>query len=96
MESARVPQHLELEDVVAWRMGAGDLVCVAGGAAVGWWLYLVLPDPLAGRVAAGALAALVGAALGIVRFGALPLRGWIVVAVAFALRARVLISTGHR
>ena len=35
--SARVsvPQHLELDDVVAWGLGATDLLCVAAGCAAG-------------------------------------------------------------
>jgi hypothetical protein len=96
VESARVPQHLELEDVVSWGLSAADLICVVAGAVVGWWSYLALPDPLVGRVAVSVLIVLVGAALGILRIGQLPLRGWIAVAVAYALRPRVLITTGRR
>lgn len=95
MESARVPQHLELEDVVAWNLGAVDLLSIFAGAVVGWWLYLQLPDPLAARIAGAALAVLAGAGLGVLRVGGLPLRGWIVVSVAFALRPRLFVARGR-
>lgn len=96
MESARVPQHLELEDVVTWGLSAADLICVVAGAVVGWWSYLALPDPLVGRVALSVLIVLLGAALGIVRIGQLPLRGWIAVVSGYAVRSRLLITTGRR
>jgi hypothetical protein len=93
MESARVPQHLELEDVVAWRLSAADLLCVVTGAIVGWWSYLAIPDPLANRIAASATAVLLGVVLGIVRVGELPLRGWIWLALAYRAQPRLLVTT---
>jgi hypothetical protein len=96
VESARVPQHLELEDVVAWNLGALDLLCLLSGAIVGWWLYLDLPDPVVGRIAGAALAVLVGAAVGVVRLGGLPLRSWIAASVAFAVRPRLFVASGRR
>ena len=90
-----MPQHLELEDVVSWGLSAADLLCVVAGAVVGWWLYLALPDPLALRVALSVPIVLLGAALGIVRIGQLPLRVWVAVAIAYALRPRMLITTGQ-
>lgn len=95
MESARVPQHLELEDVVAWNLGALDLLCLLAGAIVGWWLYLDLPDPIVGRVAAAALAVLVGAVVGVVRVAGLPLREWIRVSLAFVIRGRLFVAGGR-
>lgn len=91
-----MPQHLELEDVVAWRLSAADLLCVVAGAVVGWWSYLALPDPLAVQVAVSATAVLLGFALGIVRVGELPLRGWIWLAAAYRVRPRLLITTDRR
>lgn len=91
-----MPQHLELEDVVTWGLSAADLICVVAGAVVGWWSYLALPDPLVGRVALSVLIVLLGAALGIVRIGQLPLRGWIAVVSGYAVRSRLLITTGRR
>ena len=95
MESARVPQHLELEDVVAWNLGALDLLCLLAGAVVGWWLYLNLPDPIVGRIAGAALAVLVGVAVGVMRVAGLPLRAWITVSVAFAVRGRLFVASGR-
>jgi hypothetical protein len=66
---------------------------VVTGAIVGWWLYLAIPDPLANRIVSSATAVLVGVALGIVRVGELPLRGWIWLAVAYRARPRLLVTT---
>jgi len=95
VESARVPQHLELEDVVAWNLGAVDLLCLVAGAIVGWWLYLNLPDPIVGRVGAAALAVIVGGAVGVVRVAGLPLRDWITLSVAFVVRGRLFVAGGR-
>ena len=94
MESARVPQHLELEDVVAWNLGAVDLLCVFAGAVVGWWLYLDLPDAIVLRIVAAALCVLAGAGLGVVRVAGLPLRGWIALSATFLIRARLFVASG--
>lgn len=91
-----MPQHLELEDVVAWNLGALDLLCLVAGAIVGWWLYLNLPDPIVGRVTAAALAVLVGAAVGVVRVAGLPLRDWISLGAAFLVRGRCFVACGRR
>ena len=45
-----MPQNLELEDVIAWGLGAVDLMCVAAGAAAGWWLFEFLPGDLDIRI----------------------------------------------
>lgn len=90
-----MPQHLELEDVVAWNLGALDLVCLVAAAIVGWWLYLHLPDPIIGRIAVAALAALAGVAIGVVRVSGLPLRAWMAVSVAFVVRARLFVAGGR-
>lgn len=92
MRAVKVPQHLELNDVVAWGLGTGDLACVVGGVALGWWLYLVLPDPVALRVGAAAPPAVAGFALGIARFGERHLREWLWLSAAYLLRVRVLVT----
>lgn len=89
-----MPQHLELEDVVAWGLGATDLLCVVAGAAAGWWLYLAIPGGLALRVIAAAPAVLVGLSFGVLRLGDLPLRDWMATAAAYAMRPRVLVPGG--
>jgi hypothetical protein len=92
VEAVRVPQHLDLEDVVAWGLSASDLVFTVGGAALAWWLYLATPEPLLLRVIVAAPAALAGLALGIPRLAERPLRQWLWIALAFALRPRLLVS----
>lgn len=95
MEAAKVPQHLELEDVIAFGLGPTDLLCVVGGGVLGWWLYLALPgEPVLRAIAAGP-AALVGIALGVLRIGELALREWLGIAVGYALRPRVLVTGGR-
>ena len=95
MDAVKVPQHLELEDVIAWGLGPVDLLCVTAGALVAWWLYLALPGESVLRAIAAAPPALVGFALGAARIGELALREWIALAIAYALRPRVL-TTGGR
>lgn len=90
MHTAKVPQNLELDDVVAWGMGATDLLCLIGGAVVSWWLYLAAPGDVATRVALAAPGVVVGLALGLVRVEGRSLRVWLVVASAFLARPRVL------
>ena len=90
-----MPQHLELEDVIAWGLEAVDLMWVAAGAAVGWWLYLYVPADLDVRIGAATPFAIAGLALGVVRFGGLALRDWVVLAAHFALRPRRLFAGGQ-
>jgi hypothetical protein len=92
VDSVAVPQHLDLEDVVAWGLTATDLLWVVAGVAVGWWLDLRMPGPLVLQLAVGAPPALSGLALGMVRIGHSPLRRWLVVALSYAIRPRVLVT----
>lgn len=87
-----MPQHLELQDVLAWGLGALDLLCVGVGLTVAWWTYLALPGPEVARAIAAAPIGIVGLACGVVRVGELPLRDWLTIALAYALRPRVLIT----
>jgi hypothetical protein len=92
VEAAKVPQHLELDDVLAWGLSAVDLLCVITGAAAGWWLYLVVSGELALRVLVAAPAVIAGFAVGTLRLGELSLRDWVALALAYALRPRVLVT----
>jgi hypothetical protein len=94
VESVKVPQHLELEDVVAWGLGVVDLLCVLAGAAAGWWLYLVIPGDVVLRITAATPAVLTGLSIGLLRLGGVRLRQWIAIAVRYASRPRVLITGG--
>ena len=87
-----MPQHLELDDVLAWGLSAVDLLCVIAGAGIGWWLYLAAPGELALRVVAAAPAVVVGLALGTLRLGELSMRDWLALALRYALRPRVLVT----
>ena len=90
MHTAKVPQNLELDDIVAWGLGATDLLCLIGGAVVSWWLYLAAPGELALRLALAAPGVVVGLAIGLVRVEGRSLREWLIVASAFVARPRVL------
>ncbi|MDE3111526.1 MAG: PrgI family protein [Chloroflexota bacterium] len=91
MEPVKVPQNLELQDVVAFGLGALDLLCVIAGATLSWWLYLALPgDPLP-RAMVVAPIALAGLGCGVVRLGDLALREWSLVALRYAVRPRLLV-----
>ena len=94
MEPVKVPQNLELEDVIAWGLGAVDLMCVAAGAAAGWWLFEFLPGDLDIRIGAAIPLAAVGLGLGVVRFGDLALRDWVTLGVQYVLRPRRLLVGG--
>ena len=91
-----MPQHLELEDVIAWGLEAVDLMWVAAGAAAGWWLYDYLPVDVDVRIAVATPLAIAGFALGIVRIGDLAFRDWIALAVHYALRPHVLLAGGEQ
>ena len=93
MEAAKVPQHLELDDVVAWGFGAVDLLWATGGAACGWWLYLALPDSPICVLIAGTVAA-AGLLFGLARVDGDPLRTWLAKVIAFGVRARLLVTGG--
>lgn len=88
----RVPQHLDLQDVVAWGLGALDLLYVVGGLVVAWWLYLAVPDAPVVQVGVAAPVAIAGFACGVVRVGEVALRDWLAIAFAYALRPRVLVA----
>ena len=88
MEPVKVPQHLEIEDVLVWGLSATDLLWLAGGLLAGWWIDLNLLAPLPLQLAAAALPAIAGAALGPCRFAERPLRAWVAELLGFVLRPR--------
>jgi len=91
-ESVKVPQHLELGDVVAWGLGAVDLICLVLGGATAWWLYLAVPGELVLRVTAAALPAAAGLALAIVRTPGGSLRDWAFVLARYLHRRGALVT----
>ncbi len=84
MEPVKVPQHLELDDVIAWGLEAVDLIWVASGATADVRIFAAAPF------------AIVGLALGVLRFGGLALRDWIALAADYALRPHVLLLGGEQ
>ncbi len=92
MQSVAVPQHLDLEDVVAWGLTATDLLCAVAGLAIGWWLGLRISDALVVQLAVGAPPAILGVALGVTRVGERSVRGWVVIAIGYATRPHRLVT----
>jgi hypothetical protein len=90
MDSAKVPQHLELDDVVAWGLSAGDLLFVVAGGIAGWWTYVALSGDVFVRLVAAGLSVTAGALLGLVRVDGRRGRSWITLIGAFVARPRVL------
>ena len=96
VDSIDVPQDLELQDVIAWGLGAVDLLCVAAGGVVAWWLYLGLPEPMPARLAASLPVAVAGVVLGALRIGDTAAREWLVLALGYVLRPRLLVTGAER
>ncbi len=90
-----MPQHLELEDLLAWGLSAVDLLHLALGALVSWWLYLFLPTPTPVRIAAALAVALPASILGVGRLGERPLRAWALLLGAYLGRPRRRLYRGQ-
>jgi uncharacterized BrkB/YihY/UPF0761 family membrane protein len=88
MQPVKVPQHLELDDVLVWGLGAVDLLVLAAGVAAAWWLYLAIPPDLSLRLSAALPAALAGVLLGVGHLGDRSLREWLVTWIAYLTRPR--------
>jgi hypothetical protein len=88
MQPVKVPQNLELRDVLAWGLGAMDLLCLATAGIVGWWLIMTVPAPFAVRVALASPVFAAGLALGTGKLGDRTLRNWVVVVAGYVQRPR--------
>ena len=89
MESVRVPQHLELEDVLAFGMGAVDLVLLGASALLAAWFYMrATLAPVELRVVLGFLVLGTGGLLGPARLAGVPIRELGLAALAFLKRPR--------
>lgn len=95
MEPVRVHQHLELDDVLAFGMGAADLVILGAGALLGSWVYLHLVAPMGIRLCPSLMVVATGALLGPARIGDRSLRSLAVVALMYTLRPRLLLYGGE-
>jgi hypothetical protein len=95
VESVKIPQHLELGDVVAWGLGGVDLLCVVLGGAGAWWLYVAVPGELVIRFSCAALPAAAGLAIGMLRTPSGSLRDWLSIVGRYIGRRGVLV-TGSR
>src|SRR3989442_5654377 len=86
VDSLKVPQHLELEDVVAWGLGATDLVCVLIGGVGGWWVYLVVARDVGLRALFAAPGRLLCLSFVVSPAGDLALPDWVSIATPFSPR----------
>jgi hypothetical protein len=96
MEPVKVPQNLELRDVLLWGLGALDLVCLAAGALLAWWIYLALPGSLVVRVVLASPFAAIGLAMAVGKLGERSLREWLLVLLAYLRRPRRHLYGGGR
>jgi len=88
MEPVKVPQNLELKDVLVWGLSAMDLVCLAVAGVCAWWLYLAVPASFVVCLSLASPVLAIGLLLGVGRLGDRTLREWLGVVVAFAQRPR--------
>ena len=96
MEPVKVPQHLELEDVIAWGLGAVDLACIAAGSVIGWWVWTFAPGEMDLRVAASAPFVAIGIGFGALRLNGRALREWVVLVGSYLTRPRLLLIAVRR
>jgi hypothetical protein len=96
MEPVKVPQNLDLKDVLVWGLGAMDLLCLAVAGVCGWWLYMAVPAPLVARVAAASPVFAMGLLLGMGKVAGRPLREWLTVVAGYFQRPRRRVYRGER
>jgi hypothetical protein len=96
MEPVKVPQHLDLEDVLIWGLGGIDLLLLVAGGLVAWWLYLALPIPFGARLAVASLVAGACTLLSLGRAGDRTLRGVLLIVAGYLRRPRRHLYGGGR
>jgi hypothetical protein len=89
VEPVKVPQHLELSDVLVFGLGAVDLLCLAVGGFVAWWLFLTVPGVVQLKVALAAPFAGMGALFGLGRLGELTARDFALALAKYLRRPRL-------
>jgi hypothetical protein len=89
VEPVKVPQHLDLDDVLVFGLSAIDLLCLAAGGFVAWWLYLTAPGALQLKVAVSAPFAGLGALFGLGRVGDIRARDSALAVAAYLKRPRL-------
>ena len=91
----KVPQHLEIRDLIAWGMTATDLVSIALSALVAWSIYLRLPGPAPLRVVVAAPAVLIGVVLGPAGYAERSIREWLLASLGYLRRPRLRVYGGE-
>lgn len=94
MKPVKVPQHLDLEDVLAWGLGAVDLLYLAVAGLIAWWLWMSI-SLLPFRLAAVTPVVLIGALLGPGSFQERALRDWLVTLATYRARPRRRVFGGE-
>jgi hypothetical protein len=94
VEPVRVHQHLELDDVLAFGMGAVDLVLLGAGVLIAAWLYVRLGGPVVVRLTICLPAVGGGVLMGPARIGATSVREHALSAVAYLGRPRLRVYQG--
>jgi hypothetical protein len=95
MEAVKVPQNLDLKDVLVWGLGAMDLLCLGVGGVCGWWLYMAIRAPLVVRVGSASPMIAIGLLLGLGKVAGRPLREWLVVVAGYLQRSRRHLYAGE-
>ena len=94
MGPVRIPQHLELEDLLIWRLGAADLAFVGSGALVAWWMYLSIPGAIGVRLCLVAPVLAITCLLGMARCDGSSVRSWLVLVLGYLARPRLRVYRG--
>ena len=87
MKPAKVPQHIDLEDVLLWGLGAVDLLFAAAAGVMAWWLWIDVPL-MSVRIAVVAPVVMFGVVLGPGTFQDRPIRDWLVILLRYRARPR--------
>lgn len=87
MSPVKVPQNLDLEDVLVWGLGAVDLFVLGTAGLIAWWLWTGV-STVSVRVAAVAPIVLLGTLLGPGSFQGRALRDWLLTLARYHGRPR--------